>query len=65
MRGSRFTEAQIIGMIKEQESGLPTVKICRKHGLSPAAFYKPKGKYGGTEMSDAPHYAICSHRYAS
>ena len=53
MRKSRFTEAQIIGMIKEQESGLPTVEICRKHGLSTATFYKLKGKYGGMEVSDA------------
>ncbi|PRX03174.1 UNVERIFIED_ORG: transposase [Martelella mediterranea] len=47
MRKSRFTEAQIIGMIKEQEAGLPTSEICRKHGLSPASFYKFKAKYGG------------------
>ena len=47
MRQSRFTEAQIIGMIKEQESGLPTADVCRRHGLSPASFYKFKAKYGG------------------
>ena len=40
MRKSRFTEAQIIGMIKEQEAGLPTVDVCRKHRLSTATFYK-------------------------
>ncbi|MDO9526595.1 MAG: transposase, partial [Gemmobacter sp.] len=39
MRKSRFTKAQIIGMIKEQEAGLPTAELCRKHGLSPATFY--------------------------
>lgn len=39
MRKGRFTEAQIIGMIKEQEAGVPTVEICRTHGLSMATFY--------------------------
>ena len=53
MRNSRFTEAQIIGMIKEQEAGLPTSDLCRKHGLSPATFYKLKAKYGGMDLSDA------------
>ena len=53
MRKSRFTEAQIIGMIKEQEAGLPTAELCRKHGLSPATFYKLKAKYGGMDFSDA------------
>jgi putative transposase len=53
MRKSRFTEAQIIGMIKEQEAGLPTADLCRKHGLSPATFYKLKAKYGGMDLSDA------------
>ena len=53
MRKSRFTEEQIIGMIKEQEAGLPTAEVCRKHGLSPATFYKLKAKYGGMDLSDA------------
>ena len=53
MRKSRFTEAQIIGMIKEQEAGLPTAELCRKHGLNPATFYKLKAKYGGMDLSDA------------
>ena len=53
MRKSRFTAAQIIGLIKEQEAGLPTAELCRKHGVSPATFYKLKAKYGGMDLSDA------------
>ena len=53
MRKSRFTEAQIIGMIKEQEAGMPTVEVCRRHGLNAATFYKLKAKYGGMEVSEA------------
>jgi putative transposase len=53
MRKSRFSDEQIIGMLKEQEAGLPTADVCRKHGLSPATFYKLKAKYGGMEVSDA------------
>ena len=53
MRKSRFTETQIIGMIKEQEAGLTVAVVCRKHGISPASFYKLKAKYGGMDVSDA------------
>lgn len=53
MKRSRFTEEQIIGMIKEQEAGMPTAEVCRKHGISSASFYKYKAKYGGLEVSDA------------
>ena len=53
MRKSLFTEAQIIGMLKEQEAGIATAEVCRRHGLSPATFYKLKAKYGGLELSDA------------
>ena len=52
MRKSRFTEAQIIGMIKEQEAGMATAEVCRKHGLNQGTFYKYKSKYGGMEVSD-------------
>ena len=53
MRKSRFTETQIIGMIKEQEAGPTVADVCRKHGISPASFYKLKAKYGGMDVSDA------------
>lgn len=53
MKRSRFTEEQIIGMIKEQEAGMPTAEVCRKHGISTASFYKYKSKYGGLNVSDA------------
>ena len=52
MRKSRFSEAQIIGMIKVQEAGVPTADVCCKHGLSQGTFYKFKSQYGGMEVSD-------------
>ena len=53
MKRSRFTEEQIIGILKEQEAGAKTVDVCRKHGISDATFYKLKAKYGGMDLSDA------------
>lgn len=53
MKRSRFNEEQIIGMLKEQEAGLGTADLCRKHGISSATFYKWKARYGGLEVSDA------------
>ena len=52
MRKSRFTEAQIIGMIKEQEAVMPTAEVCRRHGLSEGTFYRYKSRYGGMEVSE-------------
>ena len=53
MRRSRFSEEQIIGILKEHDAGLSTAEICRKYGVSDATFYKWRGKYGGMEVSDA------------
>lgn len=53
MKRSRFSEEQIIVMLKEQEAGIPTADVCRKHEVSSATFYKYKAKYGGLEVSDA------------
>jgi len=49
----RFTDEQIIGMLREHEAGVKTADLCRKHGLSEATFYKYKAKYGGMTVSDA------------
>ena len=53
MRKSRFSEEQIIGILREQEAGRPTSEVCRKHGISGATFYKWKSKFGGMDVSDA------------
>ena len=53
MKRSRFSEEQIIAILKEQEAGLPTAEVCRRHGVSSATFYKWKAKFGGLEISDA------------
>ena len=53
MKRSRFSEEQIIAVLKEQEAGMPTADVCRRHGISSATFYKWKSKYGGLEVSDA------------
>ena len=53
MRRSRFSEEQIIGILKEQEAGQKTADVCRRHGISEATFYTWKAKYGGLEVSEA------------
>ncbi len=52
MRRSRFSEERIIAILREQEAGAKTADVCRKHGISPATFYKWKAKFGGLEVSD-------------
>ena len=53
MKRSRFSEEQIIAILKEQEAGVATAEVCRRHGVSSATFYKWKAKFGGLEVSDA------------
>jgi putative transposase len=53
MKRSRFTEEQIIGILREQETGVPVADLCRKHGLSSPTFYKWKAKFGGMDVSEA------------
>ncbi len=51
MKKSRFTESQIIGILKDAESGVPVTELCRTHGMSDATFYNWRAKYGGMDVS--------------
>lgn len=53
MKRSKFTEAQIIGILREQDAGAKTADLCRRHGISNATFYAWKAKFGGMDVSDA------------
>jgi putative transposase len=53
MRGTKHSEEQIIGILKEAEKGLATTELCRQHGISEQTLYRWKAKYGGLESSDA------------
>jgi putative transposase len=53
MKRSRFSEEQIIGILKEHQAGRSAAELCRKHGVSEPTFYKWRSKYGGMEVSDA------------
>ena len=53
MKRSRFSEEQIIGILKEHQAGMTPAELCRKHGISDATFYTWRKKYGGMDVSDA------------
>ena len=53
MKRSRFNEEQIIAILKEQEAGMATAEVCRRHGISSATFCKWKSKFGGLDVSEA------------
>jgi len=53
MKRSRFSDEQIIGVLKEHQAGLSAAELCRKYGISDATFYKWRSKYGGMEVSEA------------
>jgi putative transposase len=53
MKRSGFNEEQIIAILKEQEAGMATAEVCRRHGISSTTFYKWKSRFGGLDVSDA------------
>lgn len=64
MKRSRFTEEQIIAILREQEAGSKTADVCRKHGVSSATFYKWKAAYGGMDVSQARKLKVLENENA-
>ena len=62
MRKSRFSDEQIIAILKEHEAGVPTADLYRKHDSSPASFYKSRAKFGGMEISDAKKLLVYNRK---
>ncbi len=58
MKRSRFTQEQLIGVLKEHQAGAAVADLCRKHGISDATFYTWRSKYGGMEVSDAKRLKV-------
>ena len=58
MKPKRFTEEQIIGILKQAQAGMKVVDLCRTHGISDATFYNWRTKYGGMEVSDAKRLKV-------
>ena len=58
MKRSRFSEEQIIAILKEQEAGMATADVCRRHGISSATFYKYKARFGGLDVSEAQRLKV-------
>ena len=65
MKKSRYSEEQIIGVLKEHQAGIPTAELCRKHGISDATFYNWRSRFGGMEVSDARRLKASRMRTAS